>query len=133
MATSLKILEKRCCDSSTLPSALLRFNTKKANWVLFKENLNLEFKDFPIKDPNIKYSNQELDNLIELFTSKIVNIANSSIPKSKILLNTKPWWNKELKILQKSILRLSRKFKALGYFSNILKKELLNTKNLYFN
>jgi len=120
-------------NSSTLPSALLRFNTKKANWVLFKENLNLEFKDFPIKDPNIKYSNQELDNLIELFTSKIVNIANSSIPKSKILLNAKPWWNKELKILRKSILRLSRKFKASGYLSNILKKELLNAKNLYFN
>ena len=75
---------------NTLPSPLLRFNTKKANWVLFKKNLNLEFKDFPIKDPNIKYSNQELDNLTELFTSKIVNIANSSIPKSKILQNTKP-------------------------------------------
>ena len=31
------------------------------------------------------------------------------------------------------MLRLSRKFKALGYLSNILKKELLNAKNLYFN
>ena len=31
------------------------------------------------------------------------------------------------------MLRLSRKFKASGYLSNILKKELLNTKNLYFN
>src|SRR6201746_2843977 len=120
-------------NSSTLPSALLRFNTKKANWVLFKENLNLEFKDFPIKDPNIKYSNQELDNLTELFTSKIVNTANSSIPKSKILLNAKPWWNEELKILRKSILRFSRKFKASGYLSSIIKKELLNAKNLYFN
>src|SRR6201747_1731059 len=118
-------------NSSTLPSALLRFNTKKANWVLFKENLNLEFKDFPIKDPNIKYSNQELDNLTELFTSKIVNTANSSIPKSKILLNAKPWWNEELKILRKSMLRLSRKFKASGY--SLFKKELLNAKNLYFN
>src|ERR1700709_2020366 len=101
--------------------------------VLFKENLNLEFKDFPIKDPNIKYSNQELDNLTELFTSKIVNIANSSIPKSKILLNAKPWWNEELKILRKSMLRFSRKFKASGYLSSIIKKELLNAKNLYFN
>src|ERR1700710_2186314 len=87
-------------NSSTLPSSLpIRFNTKKANWVLFKKNLNSEFKNFPIKDPNIKYSNQELDNLIELFTSKIVNTANSSIPKSKILLNAKPWWNEGLKIL----------------------------------
>src|ERR1700710_2940136 len=119
-------------NSSTLPSSLsIRFNTKKAKWVLFKKNLNSEFKDFPIKDPNIKYSNQELDNLTELFTSKIVNTANSSIPKSKILLNTKPWWNKELKILRKSIFRLSRKFKALGY--SLFKKELLNAKNLYFN
>ena len=31
------------------------------------------------------------------------------------------------------MLRLSCKFKALGYLSNILKIELLNTKNLYFN
>ena len=31
------------------------------------------------------------------------------------------------------MLRLSRNFKALGYLSSIIKKELLNTKNLYFN
>src|ERR1700710_695773 len=53
-------------NSSTLPSTLLRFNTKKANWVLFKKNLNLEFKNFFIKDLNIKYLNQELNNLIKL-------------------------------------------------------------------
>src|ERR1700710_471526 len=121
-------------NSSTLSSSIsLRFNTKKTNWVLFKENLDIEFKNFTFKNPNYIYSNQELDNLTELFTNKIVKVANSSIPKFKILLNTKPWWNKELKILQKSIVRLSRKFKALEYLSNILKKELLNTKNLYFN
>ena len=119
-------------NSSTLSSSIpLRFNTKKANWVLFKENLDIEFKNFTFKDPNYMYSNQELDNLTELFTSKIVKVANSSIPKSKILLNAKPWWNKELKILRKSILRLSRKFKALE--CSLFKKELLNAKNLYFN
>ena len=87
-------------NSSTLSSSIsLRFNTKKANQVLFKENLDIEFKNFTFKDPNYIYSNQELDNLTELFTSKIVKVANSSIPKSKILLNAKPWWNEELKIL----------------------------------
>ena len=78
-------------NSSTLSSSIpLRFNTKKANWVLFKENLDIEFKNFTFKDPNYRYSNQELDNLTELFTSKIVKVANSNISKSKILLNTKP-------------------------------------------
>src|ERR1700709_2306131 len=78
-------------NSSTLSSSIpLRFNTKKANWVLFKENLDIEFKNFTFKDPNYIYLNQELDNLIELFTNKIVKVVNSSISKSKILLNTKP-------------------------------------------
>src|ERR1700709_2484815 len=78
-------------NSSTLSSSIpLRFNTKKANWVLFKENLDIEFKNFTFKDPNYIYLNQELDNLIESFTSKIVKVANNNIPKSKILLNTKP-------------------------------------------
>src|ERR1700710_1740036 len=114
-------------NSSTLSSSIpLRFNTKKANWVLFKENLDIEFKNFTFKDPNYMYSNQELDNLTELFTSKIAKVANSSIPKSKIPLNAKPWWNEELKILRKSMSRLSCKFKASGYLSNILKIELLN-------
>ena len=72
--------------SSSIP---LRFNTKKANWVLFKENLDIEFKNFTFKDPNYMYSNQELDNLTELFTNKIIKVVNSSISKSKILLNTK--------------------------------------------
>jgi hypothetical protein len=121
-------------NSSTLSSSIpFRFNTKKANWVLFKENLDIEFKNFTFKDPNYMYSNQELDNLTELFTSKIIKVANSSIPKSKILLNAKPWWNEELKILRKSMLRFSRKFKASGYLSNIIKKKLLDAKNLYFN
>ena len=31
------------------------------------------------------------------------------------------------------MLRFSRKFKASGYLSNILKKKLLDAKNLYFN
>jgi hypothetical protein len=123
-------------SSSTLSSSLpSRFNTKKADWVLFKKNLLYEFssKNFPFLDPTCKYTEQELDNLTELFTSKIVKVADSSIPKSNLLLNTKPWWNEELKLLYKTIFKYSRKFKALEYSSSLLKQELLDTKNLYFN
>ena len=65
------------------------------------------------------------------FTNIIVKAADISIPKKKVTILSKPWWNKEIKSLRKTMLRLSRKAKALGY--TLFKEELSNTKNNYFN
>ncbi len=115
-------------------TSTLRFNTKKANWDLFNENLIYSFNtiNFPYNtNLNYIYSNRELDELVEDFTDKIVNAANASIPKSIKKLNAKPWWNEDLKNLRKAMQKLYRKNKASGY--TLFKQELLIAKNLYFN
>ncbi len=106
----------------------LRFNTKLANWELFKESLHFNFRDFQI---NTTYTNQELDVLAEDFTTKIVKAADSSIPKTTKSEYIKPWWNETLKALRKSMQRYYRLAKATGY--TLYKQELTDAKNTYFN
>jgi len=72
-----------------------------------------------------------LDDLAVLFTNKIINAANLSIPKTNTFNKAKPWWNEELKSLRKAMQKLYRKSKASGY--SLYKRELLDSKNLYFN
>ena len=123
-------------NNSNLPkqpnSILQRFNTKKANWEQFKTSLYYNFNsiNFP-HNLNSTYSIQELDDLAEEFTNKIVNAADISIPKVTTMLYAKPWWNEDLKALRKAMQRLSRKAKASGY--TLYKKELSDAKNSYFN
>ena len=59
--------------------------------------------------------NQELDLLAKDFINRIVEAASNSIPKSTTSPYSKPWWNKDLKTLRKSILYYSCKSKASGY------------------
>src|ERR1700691_3452145 len=105
-----------------------RFNTKKADWVKFKKLLQDSFiTPFLIST----YSTINLDELARDFTNKIINAANSSIPKTTIRIQAKPWWNEDLKTLRKNMQRLYRKVKASGF--TLYKKELLVARNLYFN
>jgi hypothetical protein len=67
-----------------------RFNTKKADWNLFKNKLLENFNNFPYSSYSLSYSNQELDLLAESFTSKVINTANNSIPKTIIIASAKP-------------------------------------------
>jgi hypothetical protein len=68
-----------------------RFNTKKADWNLFKNKLLENFNNFPYSSYSLSYSNQELDLLAKSFTSKVINIANNNIPKTIIIISAKPW------------------------------------------
>ena len=111
-------------------SSNLRFNTKKADWVLFKNSLSYSFKDFQFSTTST-YSNSELDELAKDFTTKIVNAANTSIPKYTKAVFAKPWWNEALKTLRKSMQRYYRLAKASGY--TLYKEELTAAKNNYFN
>ena len=74
---------------STSPLKVPRYNTKKANWVQFNKSLSICFQDFNF-NLNSKYTNQELDNLGELFTSNIIYAANDSIPRAYKSIASKP-------------------------------------------
>jgi ribonuclease HI len=111
-------------------SKALRFHTKKADWVKYKNNLQDCFKDFDY-DINSEYSDQELDWLAEDFTNKIRDTADRNIPKTTASSHAKPWWNEDLKALRKSMQRLYRKVKASGY--TLFHRELSDAKNSYFN
>ena len=77
-------------SNQSIHPTVQRFNTKNIDWVKFKDSLKNAFSDFTY-NINSKYSNQELDQLEEYFTSKIVETANQTIPKSKVSTNSKPW------------------------------------------
>jgi ribonuclease HI len=110
-------------------SNISRFNTKKANWKLFKDLLKaskpLESLQFSSK------SNLNLDLLAETFTNSILEAANTSIPKSSNTAHSKPWWNDRLTSLRKTYTYYCRKAKESNY--TLFKKELLIAKNNYFN
>lgn len=115
---------------STSPLKSLRFNTKKADWKRFRKNLIQSFSDFNF-DINSKYSNRELDQIGELFTSNITQAAIDSIPRAYKSATSKPWWNEDLKFLRKSMQKYYRLNKASGY--TLFFEELKTAKNLYFN
>ena len=105
-----------------------RFDTKKADWNLFKETLissiiGLQFSP--------SYSNQELDQLALEFTNYILEAAKASIPKASKSSYSKPWWNEKLKALGKIYKYFSRLAKRSSF--TLYKQELLGAKNNYFN
>jgi ribonuclease HI len=111
-------------------SSRSRFDTKRADWKLFKSWLKTQFLEFEFK-PGFSYPTPDLDYLGELFTSTILEAANKAIPRISITANSKPWWNEDLKSLRKTMQRFYRKNKASGY--NLYKEELKEAKNVYFN
>jgi ribonuclease HI len=109
-------------------SSYIRFNTKLADWKLFSLNLKTQFRDFNYKVEN-QYSNLELDTIATLFTEKVIEAANSSIPKTTTSKYAKPWWNDDLKVLRKNLNKLNRKFKDSNYTE--YKEDLKVAKNTY--
>jgi hypothetical protein len=105
-----------------------RFDTKKANWNLFKETL-ISSTIGPQFRPN--YSNQELDQLALEFTDYILGAAIASIPKTSKSSYSKPWWNEKLKAIGKVYKYFSRLAKKSNF--TLYKQELLDAKNNYFN
>ena len=98
-------------------SNISRYNTKKADWKLYSETLEHDFKDFHYIVDN-HYSTLELDTIAKVFTDYIVKAADISIPKTTISSYAKPWWNDDLKALRKTMNYYSRKAKKdLSYYS----------------
>jgi hypothetical protein len=100
-----------------------RYNTKLANWDLFKDSLQKESLSLDLLlNTSSNYENSDLDTLAEKVTNTIVKAADISIPKYKVSILSKPWWNEELKALRKTMSRLNRKVKASEY--TLFKEEL---------
>ena len=113
-------------------STTQRYNTRLANWDLFSETLTKESYSLdPSLNTSTYYQTNDLDTLASRFTNIIVKAADISIPKNKVTIASKPWWNEEIKSLRKTMLKLSCKVKASGY--TLFKEELTDTKNIYFN
>jgi len=80
-------------SSSLLSSSYERFNIKQADWEMFNKNLKTTFNvtyDFNYNIEN-RYSTLELDTIAKIFTEKIIEAANSSIPKTTTSKFAKPW------------------------------------------
>ena len=115
-------------SSNTSPS-MLRFNTKKADWDLFRKELISNISLLSI-NPDAT-SKLDLDALASRFTNSILDAANISIPKTSNTAYSKPWWNKRLAALRKEYTYFCRRAKESKY--TLFKEESLNAKNTYFN
>jgi len=132
-------------STASIPRSYLRFNTKKADWAKFRAHLNLKLEglvresyldlestlDLDQEELQSFSTDQDLDELAIRFTNSIVQAAENSIPKCKVSVNAKPWWNQELKDLRKIYKKFSRLVKSSGY--SLYKEELRQSRNLYFN
>jgi hypothetical protein len=75
-------------SSSNIRSSTLRFNTKKADWKLFREELISNTSSLNINPRLI--SNPNLDLLANKFTNSILEAANVNIPKTSNIAYFKP-------------------------------------------
>src|ERR1700710_40752 len=150
MATSLKILEKRCCENYpneqvNNPTQLASYNTELANWDLFTTTLisdigsseilnSNEFNMILINSLDILQNQDQEINILDLatqeFTNCIIKAANISIPKKKLGAKPKPWWNKDLKDLRKAM--IFRQRCLIKSNSLDLKQDYLRARNSYF-
>lgn len=115
-------ISNRLRSTTSNSSNITRFNTKKADWKLFKETLIAQ----PI--PNL---NQDLEYIAESFTNRILEAAITSIPQTSNTAYTKPWWNDSLAKLRKIYTYFCRKAKESKY--TLYQEEVLSAKNNYFN
>ena len=91
-------------DSTLTPS----FNLKKADWKKCKKAIQEEITQLYIPDVVTKDS---IDELAQLFTTTIMNAAESAIPRARLCERSKPWWTEELKTLRKLLHKALRTFK----------------------
>ncbi|CAG9101592.1 unnamed protein product [Plutella xylostella] len=91
------------------------YNTKKANWEGFHEQLDLLLLDHRITEPEINKiaSIDELDSLVVKFTEIIGQACLETMPKKKV--NEKlalPWWSEELAKLKKDMMTKKRRVRC---------------------
>jgi hypothetical protein len=78
------------------------YNTRKADWDLFRSHLLLEASVVP--------DTPDLEELATFLSNAISSAAKASIPKSQRSPHSKPWWTPELRDLCRD---LARSYKAL--------------------
>jgi hypothetical protein len=103
------------------PAPIPRFNTKKANWELFKkELLDIFTRDsiqvyidaIPRPSSNRSLSlitgnnpdlAEQLNKIGEILSTSILEAAKASIPTAATGPKPKPWWNSDLQNIRKII------------------------------
>jgi ribonuclease HI len=125
------------------PLEVERFDTRNANWDLFKSTLKTSLKlDFsPLDDlvtieaslKTLQLQSTQVNNVLEqaaiTLTEAITSAARASIPLNRPGAKPKPWWTQELKELRQTMIRTQRHIQ-LQEPKTIL--PYLRAKNIYF-
>jgi hypothetical protein len=82
--------------------AIQAYDTKKADWELFRSQL--------LQEASVVPDTLDLEELATFFSNAISNAAKASIPKSRKSPRSKPWWTPGLRDLRK---KLARSYKVL--------------------
>jgi hypothetical protein len=122
-----------------------RFDTKRADWELFKKTLSLKIAKSTIStqiDDLTNLSNlsslrelqpsdlhQKMDIMAGTLTEAIIDASNASIPRTTITTKSKPWWTENLRNLRKAMMALNRKVKINPYYH----RQYQEAKNQYYN
>lgn len=89
------------------PATALRYNTRKADWKIFKDKINEASVNCANFIPPIQESEhsrwRNLDHLAEELTRAIQFAAEEAIPKIKPGAMSKPWWDNNLKQLRRTM------------------------------
>jgi len=122
-----------------------RFDTKRADWDLFKKTLSLKIAKSTIstqiddltnlsnlsslRELQLSELHQKMDIIAGILTDAIIDASNASIPRTTITIKSKPWWTENLRNLRKTIMALNRKVKINPYYH----RQYQEAKNQYYN
>ena len=111
--------------ASTNSTIFHRFDTKRAEWGLFRDTLTtkittlLNSAQMPnlvtlsnlatLHGPKADISDQTKETIAEVLTTAIIDASNASIPKSTVTKKSKPWWDDNLRDLRKKMANIGRK------------------------
>ncbi|CAF4901386.1 unnamed protein product [Pieris macdunnoughi] len=91
------------------------YNTKKANWSLFKEKITQLLTEHKINRENVTESidTKDIEQVVEKYTDIIIEASHCILPKIKTKNETKvPWWNKDLDTLKKAVATKRRRIRC---------------------
>jgi ribonuclease HI len=92
------------------PKDQLNFDTRKANWQLFKSHLISSLTNKSILSCQNK---EELETFVENLNNSVLIAANHAIPRKKIFKKSNPWWNDSLTIQRTTVRNLRRSYKRV--------------------
>lgn len=92
-----------------------RYNTKKADWLEFRRQLNISLTTNNITVERIQRAQdrEDLESIVAAYTTSIEEACESTIPRlGRTKLKSKPpWWTKTLEDLKRDVLRKKRRIK----------------------